>query len=120
MTAARTRVVVTGLGATTPVGGDVVTTWDAFLDGRSGVRVLTEDWAAQLPVRIAARVAVEPTEVLPRVQARRLYRSGQFAVIAAQQAWADSGFEGLAPDTDSTRTDSASFVPPGSAGSPRC
>ena len=62
MTAARTRVVVTGLGATTPVGGDVATTWESFLAGRSGVRLLTEDWAAQLPVRIAARVAVEPAE----------------------------------------------------------
>ena len=98
MTDARTRVVVTGLGATTPVGGDVATTWDSFLAGRSGVRVLTEEWAADLPVRIAARVAVEPAEVLPRVQARRLDRSGQFAVIAANEAWADAGFEGLAPD----------------------
>ena len=98
MTAARTRVVVTGLGATTPVGGDVATTWESFLAGRSGVRLLTEDWAAQLPVRIAARVAVEPAEVLPRVQARRLDRSGQFAMIAAREAWSDAGFEGLAPD----------------------
>ena len=97
MTAARTRVVVTGLGATTPVGGTVATTWESFLAGRSGVRVLTEDWAAQLPVRIAARVAVEPSEIIPRVRARRLDRSAQFAVIAAQEAWSDAGFEGLAP-----------------------
>ena len=85
------RVVVTGLGATTPLGGDVPTTWDAMLAGRSGVKTLTEDWAAQLPVRIAARVAVEPLEVLERVKARRLDRSGQFALIAALEAWQDAG-----------------------------
>ncbi|MBD0293111.1 MAG: beta-ketoacyl-ACP synthase II [Jiangellaceae bacterium] len=94
----RRSVVVTGLGATTPVGGDVASTWQAFLAGRSGVRLLTEDWAVDLPVRIAARVAVEPTDVLPRVQARRLDRSGQFAIIAAREAWTDAGFEGPAPE----------------------
>ena len=59
--------VVTGLGATTPVGGDAASTWAAMLAGRSGVRALTEEWAEQLPVQIAARVAVEPAEVLARV-----------------------------------------------------
>jgi 3-oxoacyl-[acyl-carrier-protein] synthase II len=85
------RVVVTGLGTTSPVGGDVPTTWAAMLAGTSGVGVLTEDWAENLPVRIAARVAVEPLEVLERVKARRLDRSGQFALIASLEAWADSG-----------------------------
>ncbi|MGI8434802.1 MAG: beta-ketoacyl-ACP synthase II [Nocardioidaceae bacterium] len=88
-----TRVVVTGLGATSPVGGDVGSTWSALVAGTSGVRVLTEDWAEQLPVKIAARVAVEPGEVLDRVKARRLDRSGQFAMIAALEAWADSSIE---------------------------
>jgi 3-oxoacyl-[acyl-carrier-protein] synthase II len=100
MTATQTRIVITGLGATTPVGGDVATTWESFVAGRSGVRALTEDWAAELPVRIAARVAVEPDEVLPRVQARRLDRSGQFAVIAAKEAWSDSGLDGEDVDGD--------------------
>lgn len=85
------RVVVTGLGATSPVGGDVPTTWAALLAGTSGVDSLKEDWAEQLSVQIAARVAVEPLEVLDRVKARRLDRSGQFALIAALEAWADSG-----------------------------
>ena len=98
MTTTQARALVTGLGATTPVGGDVASTWDAFLAGRSGVRALTEDWAEQLPVRIAARVAVEPADVLPRVQARRLDRSGQFAIIAAREAWADAGYDGPAAD----------------------
>jgi len=86
-----TRVVVTGLGATSPVGGDVATTWSALLAGTSGAEVLEEDWAQDLPARIAARVAVDPSEVLDRVKARRLDRSGQFALIAALEAWADSG-----------------------------
>ncbi len=88
-----TRVLVTGLGATTPLGGDVPTTWDALLAGRSGVNRLEHDWAEQLPVRIAAEVAVEPAEQLDRVKARRLDRSAQFAMIAAQEAWADAGLD---------------------------
>ena len=91
------RVVVTGLGTTSPVGGDVPTTWAALLSGTSGARTLTEDWAEELPARIAAPVAVEPTEVMERVKARRLDRSGQFALIAALEAWADSGLAEAAP-----------------------
>jgi 3-oxoacyl-[acyl-carrier-protein] synthase II len=94
------RVVVTGLGATTPVGGDVATTWEAFLAGKSGVRTLTEEWAADLPVRIAAPVAVDPSEVLPRVQARRLDRAAQFAVISAREAWEDAGLADADVDPD--------------------
>jgi 3-oxoacyl-[acyl-carrier-protein] synthase II len=85
------QIVVTGMGATTPVGGDVASTWDALLAGRSGIGTLTEEWAAQLPTRIAARVAVEPLEVLTRVEARTMDRSQQFAVIAAREAWAQAG-----------------------------
>ncbi|MEU8181639.1 beta-ketoacyl-ACP synthase II [Micromonospora sp. NPDC049044] len=90
----RPDVVVTGLGATTPLGGDVASTWDAMLAGRSGVSALTQEWAAQLPVRIAAQLAVEPSEVLDRVRLRRLDRSEAIAIIAAQQAWADAGLAG--------------------------
>ena len=90
-TTQRNRVVVTGLGATTPIGGDVASTWAALLAGKSGVGVLTEEWAAELPVRIAARVEVEPLDVLDRVEARTLDRSQQFAIIAAREAWAQAG-----------------------------
>ncbi|BCJ45109.1 3-oxoacyl-ACP synthase [Actinoplanes ianthinogenes] len=93
-------VVVTGLGATTPLGGDVVSTWDAMLAGRSGVRTLTEEWAGQLPVRIGARLAVEPSEVIERVRMRRLDRSEAMAIIAAKQAWADAGLEGVELDQE--------------------
>ncbi|HEU4512406.1 MAG TPA: beta-ketoacyl-[acyl-carrier-protein] synthase II [Nocardioidaceae bacterium] len=86
-----TRVFVTGLGATSPVGGDAPSTWDALMEGRSGVRSLQQEWAKQLGTTIAAEVAVDPTEVLDRVKARRLDRSGQLALVAALEAWADSG-----------------------------
>ncbi|MFO7193146.1 MAG: beta-ketoacyl-ACP synthase II [Thermocrispum agreste] len=87
-------VVVTGLGATTPLGGDVDALWDGLLASRSGVRLLEEEWVEtyDLPVRIAAPLAVEPTEVLPRVEARRLDRVEQVAMVAARQAWRDAGF----------------------------
>jgi len=88
------RVVVTGLGTTNPVGGDVATTWEALVKGQSGVRHLDDDWAQDAPVKIAGRIAVEPAEVLERVKARRLDRSSQFAMVAAMEAWADSGLEG--------------------------
>ncbi|RYE80264.1 MAG: beta-ketoacyl-[acyl-carrier-protein] synthase family protein [Myxococcales bacterium] len=92
-------VVVTGLGTTSPVGGDVPGTWAALLKGESGVRRLDAPWAEDLGARIAAPVSVEPTEVLDRVKARRMDRSGQLAAVAAAEAWADAGLEGaVAPE----------------------
>ncbi|GLH99071.1 beta-ketoacyl-ACP synthase II [Phytohabitans aurantiacus] len=88
---ATTDVVVTGLGATTPLGGDVASTWEAMLAGRSGVGPLTQEWAAQLPVRIAAQLTVDPSEKIDRVKMRRLDRSEAIALIAAHEAWADAG-----------------------------
>jgi 3-oxoacyl-[acyl-carrier-protein] synthase II len=85
------RVVVTGLGATTPLGADVDTTWKALLAGQSGVRLLTEDWRELLPVHFAARVATEPAEQMERVEMRRLDRSEQFALVASREAWKDAG-----------------------------
>jgi 3-oxoacyl-[acyl-carrier-protein] synthase II len=93
------RVVVTGLGATTPLGGDVASTWAALLAGKSGVRLLTEDWRELLPVHFAARVATEPADQMERVEMRRLDRSEQFALIASREAWKDAG----APDLDKER-----------------
>jgi 3-oxoacyl-[acyl-carrier-protein] synthase II len=86
-------VVITGMGATTPLGGDVMSTWDAMLAGRSGVSTIDADWIDRfdLPVRIAASLAVEPTEILPRVEARRLDRCEQVAIVAARQAWRHAG-----------------------------
>jgi 3-oxoacyl-[acyl-carrier-protein] synthase II len=93
------RVVVTGLGATTPLGGDVASTWAALIAGKSGVRLLTEDWRELLPVHFAARVAIEPADQMERVEMRRLDRSEQFALIASREAWKDAG----TPDVDKER-----------------
>lgn len=101
MNATNRTVVVTGIGATTPLGGDSASTWEALVAGRSGVRLMTHEWAADLPVRIAAEIAVDPSEIIPRPQARRLDRSAQFALIAAREAWADAGFSGRAGESDS-------------------
>ncbi|KAF4410845.1 MULTISPECIES: beta-ketoacyl synthase [Streptomyces] len=89
-------VVVTGIGATTPLGGDSASTWEGLLAGRSGAKALDGELFADLPVRIAAPAAVEPGDVLPRPLARKLDRSAQFALIAAREAWADAGFDGPA------------------------
>lgn len=96
---AQRRVVVTGIGATTPVGGDVASSWAALIAGTSGARTLTEEWAQQLPVHFAARVSVEPSEQMERVEMRRLDRSEQFALISAREAWNDAG----APEIDRFR-----------------
>lgn len=95
------EVVVTGMGATTPLGGDVPSTWAAALAGKSGVHTLDNDWAVRydLPVTFAARVAVDPSEALSRPEIKRMDPSAQYAVIALRQAWADAG----APELDPVR-----------------
>jgi 3-oxoacyl-[acyl-carrier-protein] synthase II len=94
----RTDVVVTGLGAITPLGADVASTWESMLAGRSGVRKLTDDWASELPARIAAWAAADPAALIDRVQARRLDRCEQFAIVAAREAWAHAGAPEVDPD----------------------
>jgi 3-oxoacyl-[acyl-carrier-protein] synthase II len=98
VTVERETVVVTGLGVTTPLGGDVASTWAAMLEGRNGARRLEELWAQELPVRIAAWAAADPAEVVGRVQARRMDRCEQFALVAAREAWADAGTPELDPE----------------------
>ena len=93
------RVVVTGLGATTPLGADVDSTWAALIAGKSGVRLLTEDWRDLLPVHFAARVHTEPADQMERVEMRRLDRSEQFALVASREAWKDAG----TPEVDKER-----------------
>jgi 3-oxoacyl-[acyl-carrier-protein] synthase II len=100
MTAAR-DVVVTGLGATTPLGGDAPSTWAAALAGESGARTLDNDWAEkyELPVTFAATIKVAPSEVLSRPETKRMDPSTQYAMIAAREAWADAG----SPEVDGER-----------------
>jgi 3-oxoacyl-[acyl-carrier-protein] synthase II len=90
-------VVVTGLGATTPLGGDVASTWSGMLAGTSGVRRITDEWVESLPVKIAAPAAVDPVEIVGRVQARRMDRCEQLALVAAREAWADAGAPAVDP-----------------------
>lgn len=99
MTASPERVVVTGMGALTPLGDDVASTWSALLAGKSGVRRLDESWAAELPVQIAAPVAADLTSEIPPLQLRRMDRCEQLALIAARQAWRDAG----SPEADAER-----------------
>lgn len=95
------EVVVTGLGATTPLGGDVPSTWRAALAGESGARPMDNDWATtyEIGVNFAAQLRVPPSEVLPRPEIKRMDPSSQYAIIAAREAWADAG----APEVDGDR-----------------
>ena len=100
MSSSETRVVVTGLGATTPVGGTVPQTWAAVLAGRSGARQMEFDWVTQyeLPVTFAAQIHSPPEQVLAKVETRRLDPSSQYALIAAREAWADAGSPEVEPE----------------------
>ena len=91
------RIAVTGLGAATPLGGDVASNWSALIEGRSGIRTLTEEWVPDMTVHFAGTLAEEPP--LDRVEARKLDRSQQVALVAAREAWADAG----SPDVDPLR-----------------
>lgn len=95
------EVVITGLGATTPLGGDVPSTWAAALAGESGARTFDNDWAAtyELPVSFAAQLRVHPSEVLSRPEIKRMDPSAQYAMVALREAWADAG----APEVEPTR-----------------
>lgn len=95
------EVVVTGLGATTPLGGDVASTWQAALAGESGARTMDNDWAEKygMPMDFAATIKVKPEEVMKRPEMKRMDPSTQYAIIAAREAWADAG----APEVDGER-----------------
>ncbi|MEU9352693.1 beta-ketoacyl-[acyl-carrier-protein] synthase family protein [Streptomyces griseoloalbus] len=86
------RVVVTGLGAVTPLGVGTGELWQGLLEGRHGIRELGGEEFDGLPVRIAGTVPVDPAGLLPRQAARRMNRAAQFAVLAAREAWADAGY----------------------------
>jgi 3-oxoacyl-[acyl-carrier-protein] synthase II len=93
------QVVVTGLGMTTPVGGNVDSTWANLLAGKPGIRLIDGDWTEDQPSKIAGIMAVDPAEVLDRVEVRKADRSQQAALVAAREAWADAG----SPDVDPER-----------------
>jgi len=94
------KLVVTGLGATTPLGGDVATTWKNLLAGKSGITTLDKEWIAkyEVPVTFAGQAAVPASEVLAIQEVKRLDPSSQFALIAAREAWADAGSPEVSPE----------------------
>ncbi|MFD4957485.1 beta-ketoacyl-[acyl-carrier-protein] synthase family protein [Microbacterium sp. NPDC058389] len=94
------RIVVTGIGASSPLGGTAPESWSALLDGVSGTRTLEHDWVEQyqLPVTFAAEAKVRPDTVLERPIAKRLDPSSQFALVAAMEAWADAGSPEVEPE----------------------
>lgn len=86
------RVVITGLGAVTPLGLSVAEFWDGLVAGRSGVGPISRFDTTDFSAKIAAEVkGFDPTAYLDRKEARRMDRYTQFAVVAAKQAWADAG-----------------------------
>ena len=87
------KAVITGLGATSPIGGDVDTMWANVLAGTSGARPIEKDWVQEynLPVTFAAQLTNDPSEVLSRVEARRMDPTTQMGLIAAREAWANAG-----------------------------
>lgn len=95
-----TTVVVTGLGMTTPLGGDLPSTWEGALAGRSGVRTLETDWDEKygLEVMIAGQIAVSPEEVLTRPETKRMDPSAQLAIVATREAWKDAGSPAVDPE----------------------
>ncbi len=95
-----TKVAITGLGMTTPLGGDVPSTWEAALEGRSGVRTLDNDWVERYGLRVgfAGQTVVKPEEVLTRPETKRMDPSAQMAIIATREAWADAGSPEVDPD----------------------
>ncbi len=95
------RVAITGLGAVTPLGLDVASTWDAAVAGRSGVGFIESFDPSGYPVRIAAEVkGFDASSLVPPKEARRMDRNVLLAVAAAQEAWKDAGLD---DDVDRSR-----------------
>jgi 3-oxoacyl-[acyl-carrier-protein] synthase II len=95
------KIVITGIGATSPLGGTARDSWANLLAGESGTHTLEHEWVEKydLPVTFAASAKVSPADVLERHEIKRLDPSSQFALIAGREAWADAG----APDVPSDR-----------------
>ncbi|MGO1906366.1 MAG: beta-ketoacyl-[acyl-carrier-protein] synthase family protein [Brevibacterium aurantiacum] len=95
------KVVVTGIGAVTPLGATADATWQAILAGKSGVHTMDNDWSEKYGLAVDFAAQVDPQVVpenLKRVQAKRLDPSSQFALISAREAMADAGLEETDPD----------------------
>jgi 3-oxoacyl-[acyl-carrier-protein] synthase II len=99
LTDTRPRVVITGLGAITPLGNTITEFWDNLLRGRSGIRRITQFDASPYPCQIAGEIPFfEPGEYMDRKEARRIARSAQIALAAAVTAVTDAGLPETMPD----------------------
>jgi 3-oxoacyl-[acyl-carrier-protein] synthase II len=96
------RVVVTGMGAITPVGNDVATTWQSLIEGKSGTAPITKFDASKFPVRFAAEVKdFNPLDYMDRKEAKRADQYTQYAIAGARQAMTDAKLierNGMDPD----------------------
>lgn len=94
------KIVVTGIGATSPLAGNAPDSWKALLNKESGARNLEQEWVAQwdIPITFAAQAAVQPENVLERIETKRLDPSSQFALIAGREAWIDAGSPEVDPE----------------------
>ncbi|MCI2958736.1 beta-ketoacyl-[acyl-carrier-protein] synthase family protein [Agromyces atrinae] len=94
------KIVVTGIGATSPLGGTARDSWKALLAGESGASTIDAEWVSkyEIPVTFAAQAKVPSADVLARHEVKRLDPSSQFALIAGREAWADAGAPEVAPE----------------------
>ena len=97
----RPRVVVTGMGAITPLGSSVDLYWDGLMEGRSGIRRITQFDASNLPCQIAGEIPdFNPEDYLERKEVRRTPRSGQVALASTIQAVKDAGLANIMPEPE--------------------
>jgi len=101
------KIVVTGIGATSPLGGTAPESWTALLAGESGISTIEHEWVAkhELPVTFAGQAKVRPEDVLPRQEVKRLDPSSQFALISAREAWTDAGLDDAGIDPERVGVD---------------
>ena len=92
------RIVITGLGALSPIGSNVEENWNSCISGKSGIEIINSEWANNLNSKIAGLIKIDPLEKLDKIQARRMDRSSQLGVIAVREAWNDAGKPEINPE----------------------
>ena len=92
------RVVITGLGAISPIGNNVQENWDSCLSGKSGIKTIAHEWTSNLNTKFGGLIKIDPLEKLDKVQARRMDRSSQLGIIAVKEAWLDAGKPEINPE----------------------
>lgn len=97
----RPRVVITGMGAISPLGVSRDALWEGLIEGRSGIRRITQFDASEMPCQIAGEIPdFDPEDYMDRKEARRIPRSAQIALAAALQAMCDAGLASTMPEPE--------------------